>query len=108
MLCSFFAEFYTHAFNNNCHVATFVFIQGNNFMDVKIFLYILVKRFFNFQKVYKIFLARKKPFQGNQSSGINNFAGTGKDGELKSAVLNEAETEKERELRVRLSYFTIN
>jgi len=53
-------------------------------------------------------LARKKPFQGNQSSGINNFAGTGKDGELKSAVLNEAETEKERELRVRLACFTIN
>jgi hypothetical protein len=76
-------------------------------MDVKIFLYILVKRFFTFKKVYKIFLARKKPFQGNQSSGINNFAGTGKDGELKSAVLNEAETEKERELRVRLACFKI-
>ena len=49
-------------------------------------------------------MARKKPFQGNQSSGINNFAGTGKEGEIKSAALNEAETEKERELRVRKSF----
>jgi hypothetical protein len=71
-------------------------------------LYILVKRLFNFERFTRFFWLEKKPFQGNQSSGINNFAGTGKDGELKSAVLNEAETEKERELRVRLACFKIN
>ena len=51
--------------------------------------------------MYKIFLARKKPFQSTQSSGIiNNFAISGKDGELKSGTSSETETEKERELRV--------
>ena len=61
----------------------------------------LIFVFFHKNKVYKIFLARKKPFQSNQSSGIiNNFSVTGKDGEHKNSTANETETEKERELRV--------
>lgn len=56
-------------------------------------------------KVYKIILARKKPFHGNQASGLlNNFSVSGKDGEQKNSTVNE-ETDKERELKVNFFKF---
>jgi len=47
-------------------------------------------------------MARKKPQQNNQSSGLsNNFSITVKDSEQKSSTLND-ETDKERELKVEI------
>ena len=51
-----------------------------------------------------IIVARKKPYQSNQSSGmLNNFSISGKDADQKSSTIND-ETDKERELKVSHSF----
>lgn len=73
-----------------------------NFVRIHLTITVMLLLLFSY-KVYKIFLSRKKPFQSTQSSGIiNNFAVSGKDGELKSTTASETETEKERELRIEI------
>lgn len=54
-------------------------------------------------KIYTIIMARKKPLQSQQlaTGMLNNFGGSGKDGEQKSSSVND-ETEKEKELRIEI------
>lgn len=73
-----------------------------SFIRIHLTISVMLLLLFSY-KVYKIFVARKKPYQGNSSSGIiNSHTVTGKDGELKGSTVNEAETEKERELRIEI------
>lgn len=75
----------------------------HTFLRIHLTISIMILLIFTY-KIYTIAVARKKPYQSNQSALLNNFNTIAEaDGEAKnSSVCDEKETEKEKELKIEI------